>query len=258
MMRHIKAFLIVSFALAACSAGSKDADPFNYTIKIKNFTNLIFTQKETSWALNSDNEKFVLPATPFQKTEGSGRNVKITSGDFSSAANETAAENFTEDTMLLSINSEPVKKLAEQIASQGNIARNTEKFVYNYITNKANGLPLTPSLNIIETRSGDCKQHTVLTVALLRSMGIPARALIGMIATSYFKRQENVFVFHMWAEAYYNGRWILIDATRPEDIHPNRYIAFAYHNLRTMTPLSYIKAVSGIQNMSAEYIGGKP
>jgi len=257
MICCVRTFVLV-FLVTACFANSKNTDPLNYTVEIKNFTSLIFTQKETSWTLSSDNDKFALPTTPFQKAEGSGKKVRVISGDFSFTVNENVAENFMEDTMLLSISSEPVKKLVEQIATHGDITRNTEKFVYSYITNKANGLPITPALNIIETRGGDCKQHTVLTVALLRSMGVPARALVGMIATSYFKGKENVFVFHMWAEAYYNGRWILIDATRPEDIQPNRYIAFTYHNLRTMTPVAYIKAISGIQNMSAEYIGGKP
>ena len=250
--------LILICLIAACSAGSKNIDSINYTAEIKNFTTLIFTQKETSWLVRSDSGKFTLPATPFQKTEGSGNNVKVISGDFSSSANELPSENFTEDTMLLSINSEPVKKLAGQIARQGDITRNTEKFIYNYITNKIDGTPLVSALNVIETRSGNCKEHAILAVSLLRSMGIPARALVGMIAAPYFNKKENVFVFHMWAEAYYNGKWNLIDPTRPGDTHPNRYVAFTYHNLRTVMPLSYIKAVSSIQNMSAEYVGGKP
>jgi len=257
MTKHVVRLILI-FLFAACSAGGKNVDSLNYTVEIKNFTSLIFAQKETSWILRSDNDRFALPATPFQKTEGSGKSVKVISGDFSSTSNDVPPESLTEDTMLLSINSEPVKRLAGQIATGGDIARNTEKFVYSYITNKINGIPFAPALNVIETRTGDCTEHAVLAVALLRSMGIPARALVGMIAAPYFNKKENVFVFHMWAEAYYNGRWNLIDATRPGNIHPNRYVAFACHNLRTVMPLSYVKALSGIQNMTAEYTGGTP
>jgi hypothetical protein len=58
----------------------------------------------------------------------------------------------------------------------------------------------------------------------------------------------------MWAEAFHDGRWILVDATRPRDIHPNRYIAFAYHSLQTEMPLSYFRAISAIRKMRARLI----
>jgi len=57
----------------------------------------------------------------------------------------------------------------------------------------------------------------------------------------------------MWAEAYASDAWELIDATRPDDRHPNRYIAFCTHHLKTATPLDYLKAVKAIRNLTVLY-----
>jgi hypothetical protein len=58
----------------------------------------------------------------------------------------------------------------------------------------------------------------------------------------------------MWVEALKDGRWILVDATRPHDFYPNRYIALAYHNLMTEMPIDYLRAVSAIQEMKITFI----
>ena len=69
-----------------------------------------------------------------------------------------------------------------------------------------------------------------------------------------FSGRRNVFVYHMWVEAYYGGRWILTDSTTPEDVHLNRYIAFAYHSLETEIPLEYIAAISSLTDVTIRRI----
>ncbi len=58
---------------------------------------------------------------------------------------------------------------------------------------------------VLRNREGDCSEHTVLTVALLRAAGIPARAAVGIMYGG------GIFAYHMWPEAYV-GRWIGLDA----------------------------------------------
>jgi hypothetical protein len=127
------------------------------------------------------------------------------------------------------------------------------QFVYGHISNKTEGIPIVSARTVLRTRTGDCTEHAVLAVAVLRALGIPARAVVGMILCDAFGAHRNVFVFHMWAEAFYGGRWVLLDATRPSDIHPNRYIAFAVHNLRAEMPLEYLSAISSIRNLAVKY-----
>jgi len=58
---------------------------------------------------------------------------------------------------------------------------------------------------VLRNREGDCSEHTVLTVALLRASGIPARAAVGIMYGG------GIFAYHMWPEVYV-GRWIGLDA----------------------------------------------
>lgn len=62
------------------------------------------------------------------------------------------------------------------------------------------------ALEVLETRRGDCNEHTVLYVALARAAGIPARSAAGLV---YVDRH---FYYHAWPEVYLNG-WVAIDPT---------------------------------------------
>ena len=266
MIRNIKLIFIQAICLVmACSFGKASQDPLNSTVSVKNFTTLIFIETESSYAVTSSHAQFSLPETPFQKTkvasEKNGiKTIIVNSGNFSKdfINNEKDMSKLTRDTTLLGLNSEAVKDLVEEYnewaPKQNNPLQLTETFVFKYITNKTLGFPMLSAENIIEYKSGDCTEHAVLAIALLRAQGIPSRAVVGMLLSPYFNGKDNVFVFHMWAEAYYKGMWHLIDATRPGQIYPNRYIAFSYHNLRTAAPKDYMKAVMTIQNMNVEYI----
>jgi hypothetical protein len=58
---------------------------------------------------------------------------------------------------------------------------------------------------ILKNREGDCSEHTVISVALCRAAGIPARAAVGIMYS------DGIFAYHMWPEVYV-GRWIGLDA----------------------------------------------
>ncbi|MGB6866189.1 MAG: transglutaminase-like domain-containing protein [Candidatus Aminicenantaceae bacterium] len=58
---------------------------------------------------------------------------------------------------------------------------------------------------ILENREGDCSEFTVLMVALCRSVGIPARAAVGVMYG------QGIFAYHMWPEVYV-GEWVGLDA----------------------------------------------
>jgi hypothetical protein len=58
---------------------------------------------------------------------------------------------------------------------------------------------------ILENREGDCSEFSVLMVALCRSVGIPARAAVGVMYG------QGIFAYHMWPEVYV-GDWIALDS----------------------------------------------
>ena len=60
------------------------------------------------------------------------------------------------------------------------------------------------AIEIIKNREGDCSEHTVITVALCRAAGIPARAAVGVMYG------RGIFAYHMWPEVFV-GQWISLD-----------------------------------------------
>lgn len=64
------------------------------------------------------------------------------------------------------------------------------------------------------TRRGDCGSHATLTVAMMRSIGIPARIVGGLMYTGLY---GGSFGQHLWVEAYMGqDGWIPLDPTTGE------------------------------------------
>jgi transglutaminase-like putative cysteine protease len=81
----------------------------------------------------------------------------------------------------------------------------TNEWVYRHIEKKPT-LSVPSALEVLESRVGDCNEHAVLLVALLRSLGVPSRPCVGVI---YFR---DGFYYHAWAEVWI-GRWVTVDPT---------------------------------------------
>jgi transglutaminase-like putative cysteine protease len=65
---------------------------------------------------------------------------------------------------------------------------------------------------VADSKEGDCTEFAVLTAALCRAMGIPARIVVGIAYVDEFMGYENVFGGHAWTEAYIGNRWVGLDA----------------------------------------------
>lgn len=82
----------------------------------------------------------------------------------------------------------------------------------NTLVEKKPTVSLPSALEVLRTRVGDCNEHTVLFVALARSLGIPARISVGIVYV------RGAFYYHAWPEVYVdegNGRglWLPVDPT---------------------------------------------
>jgi transglutaminase-like putative cysteine protease len=72
----------------------------------------------------------------------------------------------------------------------------------------------TSALEVLNAGKGDCTEHAVLTAALCRACGIPARVTFGYNLS--FRPGENpLYAGHMWNEVFIGGKWIPIDSTSP-------------------------------------------
>ena len=62
------------------------------------------------------------------------------------------------------------------------------------------------ALQVLESRQGDCNEHTVLYVAMARALGLPARTAVGLVYLN------NSFFYHAWPEVWL-GEWVAVDPT---------------------------------------------
>jgi hypothetical protein len=62
------------------------------------------------------------------------------------------------------------------------------------------------ALQVLDSRQGDCNEHTVLYVAMARALGLPARTAVGLVYL------EGSFFYHAWPEVWL-GEWVAVDPT---------------------------------------------
>lgn len=103
-----------------------------------------------------------------------------------------------------------VRAMADSIASASGLtgaelARELQLFVNDYISEKSMGFGFASALDVMNTRAGDCTEHSVLLTSLMRAAGIPSRVAVGVAYG------EGFLIGHMWSEAYIDG-WRTYDA----------------------------------------------
>lgn len=91
-------------------------------------------------------------------------------------------------------------------------AKQIESFVAGYIQKKDLSVGYASAAEVAQSRQGDCTEHAVLTAAMCRAVGIPARIVCGVLYVDSFANRKNIFGGHMWVEAYIGSRWIGLDA----------------------------------------------
>jgi hypothetical protein len=83
-------------------------------------------------------------------------------------------------------------------------ARKIVNWVYRNIEKKP-VLSVPNALEVLKNKVGDCNEHSVLIVALLRAAGIPAQMEAGLVYL------HGRFYWHAW-NVLYLGKWITADA----------------------------------------------
>jgi hypothetical protein len=125
---------------------------------------------------------------------------------------------------------ELAKKATGETKDAAEAVKKIESFVSSYIENRGLSVGYATAAEVAASKTGDCSEFAVLTAAMCRAIGIPARAVSGLIYVKSFDGKENVFGGHMWAEAYIGGKWIGLDATKAPHGFDAGHIALATGN----------------------------
>ena len=97
-------------------------------------------------------------------------------------------------------------------------------WVFQSIAKKPSaGIP--SALAVLNTKSGDCNEHSVLFTALARSVGIPTRIQLGAVY------QAGRFYYHAWPASLIDGRWEEFEPTFGDRRADAARIALAHGDL---------------------------
>ncbi|MBL8949667.1 MAG: transglutaminase domain-containing protein [Myxococcaceae bacterium] len=89
--------------------------------------------------------------------------------------------------------------------------------------------------DILTNMKGDCTEHALLAVSMLRAIGIPARRVDGVV---YLMNDDKVpaLYWHEWVEAYV-GEWTQLDPTFNQEVADATHFAVGEESNAEITPL---------------------
>jgi transglutaminase-like putative cysteine protease len=86
---------------------------------------------------------------------------------------------------------------------------------------------------------GDCTEYAMLTAAMCRAEGVPARTAIGLVYGE-IQGRPPFFAFHMWTEVFAGREWRALDATLGQGHVGAMHVKISsqsWHNEATAAPL---------------------
>jgi hypothetical protein len=90
------------------------------------------------------------------------------------------------------------------------------------------------AMDVLRQMKGDCTEHSLLSVALLRAAGIPARRVDGVVYM--FTDNVPAMYWHEWVEAYV-GEWTQLDPTFQQPVADATHFAMGEESNAEITPL---------------------
>lgn len=163
----------------------------------------------------------VLPEDPQQRALAPGR-VRLSAASPPSASEAAQlpvkGRPFTEDlpylaaTPLVQHQDPAFEALVKRLElpadpTRWQVAQAVTHLVNRHIARKDYTVGFASALEVCRDGRGDCTEHGVLAVALLRRLGVPSRGVTGWAAL------DGTLGLHFWAEAKLGQRWIPLDPT---------------------------------------------
>jgi hypothetical protein len=121
-----------------------------------------------------------------------------------------------------------------------------EKWVHEHMRTNAE-VNFAPASQVLRDLQGDCRQHAMLTAALCRAAGVPARTAIGLVYVRDAVRGP-VLGFHMWTEVWVKGQWLMLDAVLGRGEVGAGHLKITDHSwqdIQTLAPLLPVTRVTG-------------
>jgi hypothetical protein len=141
-------------------------------------------------------------------------------------------------TIIVEADNADIKSQAKAIAGSEKdayqAALKVTQWVHDNLT-KDYGYSSDRASDVLRTKRGDCTEHALLEVALLRALSIPARRVDGVV---YVMNEDRVpaLYWHEWVEAYV-GEWTQLDPTFNQEVADATHFAVGEEGNAEITPL---------------------
>jgi len=115
---------------------------------------------------------------------------------------------FLKPAPLIQADDPQIKAQVEKIIKPADTAEQKARKIVNWVYRNIEKKPVLSvpnALEVLKNKVGDCNEHSVLTVALLRAAGIPAQMEAGLVYL------HGRFYWHAW-NVLYLRKWITADA----------------------------------------------
>jgi len=89
-------------------------------------------------------------------------------------------------------------------------AMKLQRWIYQNLKKKP-VVSVPSALDVLDSREGDCYEHTTLFVAMARSLGIPAETCVGVT------HLNGSYCYHAWPKVFV-GEWVYMDPTFGQDV----------------------------------------
>lgn len=128
--------------------------------------------------------------------------------------NASGMAEYLKSTLAVEADNKEIRDLAQKIVGGEKDAYAAARKIVAWVGAnmvKDYGSSADRSTDVLRQMRGDCTEHSLLAVALLRASGIPARRVDGVV---YLMNEDKVpaLYWHEWVEAYV-GEWTQLDPT---------------------------------------------
>jgi len=145
---------------------------------------------------------------------------------------------YLKSSILVESDNPAIVSKAKEIAGGETDAYAAAKKVVGWVNRamtKDYGASADRATDVLRTLRGDCTEHSLLSIALLRALGIPARRVDGVV---YVQNGDGVpaLYWHEWVEAWV-GTWTQLDPTFGQPVADATHLTLGEESSAEIMPL---------------------
>ena len=182
------------------------AESIVYHLRSTKETDLLIPSTDNQSVQPDKNSGVIVTVKPIAAPEGA---------TFPYSGNDKAILDAMKPNRFLQSDRKEIIELARQAVGDSKDAadavRRIESFVAEYIDNRSLSVGYASAAEVAASRQGDCSEFSVLTAAMCRAAGIPARMVVGIAYVEDFAGLQG-FGPHAWTEAYIGDKWFCLDS----------------------------------------------